>query len=136
MTSSEMHFGPSWMHKPAAAGSRRSAKASTAAAASPAATADPSHPTYSAITRDQHTSPQPSAPSADDALLDPTKPFKYSKEFMLAQWDEGNLRERPLPIEFERWGVVFREEGGEPVSSKALTETEKKVSLGLFLMHE
>jgi hypothetical protein len=48
---------------------------------------------------------------------------------MLGMWDDAVQRERELPIEFERWDVVFREETDGPVGLKPLSEAEKKASL-------
>jgi hypothetical protein len=121
----EMQFGPSWL-KPTSR--QKSAKT----AQQPPAPAEPSPISYSAITRDHPTpmSPESADPNGGslDHIVDPSKPFRYSKEYMLGLYDEHKQKGRELPFDFERWGVVFREEGGNPISLSPLTEMEKKVS--------
>lgn len=125
----EMQFGPSWLK---ASSRPKSSKTSAAAAQQAAAApAEPSAISYSAITRDH---PTPLSPESGDGygggldhIVDPSKPFRYSKEYMLGLYDEDKQKARELPFEFERWGVVFREEGGNPISLNPLTEMEKKL---------
>jgi hypothetical protein len=128
MTSSDMHFGPSWMQNASRSTTKRSQNHQPAVAASPAAAAaEPTHPSYSSIAL------PPAPPSNVNASSlgyeNASKPFKYSKEYMLGMWDDAVQRERELPIEFERWDVVFREETDGPVGLKPLSEAEKKASL-------
>jgi len=142
-----MQFGPSWL-KPTTR--TKSSKTST-----PIEDHTNNHAvapiSYSAITRDHPTTPlSPGGHGHDggangegyggggpalDHIVDPSKPFRYTKEYMLGLYDEEKQKGRELPFEFERWGVVFREEGGNPVSLAPLTDMEKKVSLkpSLFL---
>jgi len=149
-SSTEMQFGPSWLKpttrtKPSKTSTPVEDNNNHAAAPTPTAIS------YSSITRDHPTTPlSPGGHGHDggangeggagggggpalDHIVDPSKPFRYTKEYMLGLYDEEKQKGRELPFEFERWGVVFREEGGNPVSLAPLTDMEKKVSLQLPL---
>lgn len=116
--STEIHFGPSWMLN----SNRRSALKSQS---STPATEDQS--SYSSIIRDPlaASDAQHANGSETSSYDQSTKPFRYSKEFMLGLWD-GEKAEG-LVTEFERYVVVFQEEAGRPVAFSELSEKEKKV---------
>lgn len=70
------------------------------------------------------------APQTPQATIDVDNPFKYSKEDMVRIYKEGGGR-GGLGLEVERWECV-REVSYEPVSTKPMTEAEKKVCLFAF----
>ncbi|KAL7410180.1 hypothetical protein BDY24DRAFT_418298 [Mrakia frigida] len=138
-SSTEMQFGPSWL-KPTTR--TKSSKTSTPLEENNnnnSSNAAPAAISYSSITRDHPTPLSPGSGGHEgggangeggpplDHIVDPSKPFRYTKEYMLGLYDEEKQKGRELPFEFERWGVVFREEGGNPVSLAPLTDMEKKL---------
>ena len=111
MTTTTMHFGPEWMRTKGTA--RPAPEPPLPAATTPAGTS-----TYSALVTPTSNPP----PQRQDA----SNPFRYSKEEMLRIYKEGGGR-GGLGLEVERWEGIVREVGCEPVGSKEMSESEKKV---------
>ncbi|CED85002.1 GYF domain containing proteins [Phaffia rhodozyma] len=137
--STEIHFGPSWM--------LNSNRKSTLKSQPPTPAMDdhpqlPSVPSYSSIIREpvstsaSHTSQsqqqqQQQAASASEVSLhhveDPARPFRYTRDFILGLWDGPKVQEANLPIEFERYDVVFQEEAVRPIAFAETTDKERKL---------
>lgn len=127
MTTTTMHFGPEWMRAKQPASTRSHVAPSPPPTASSggahsagnsASIAPPGASSYSALV----TPPAPPAHPEKDMA----QPFKYSRDEMLQIWKDGGGRGN-LPIEVERWEGVVREEPGEPVCLRELSDVEKKV---------
>jgi len=110
-----MHFGPEWMR------TKNQSVPRSLQPSPPPATALPQAPstvaTYSALV-----SVTPVAPEK----LDESHPFRYSKEELLAIYQEGGGK-GGLGLEVDRWDGVVRELAAEPVTLREMTDAEKKV---------
>jgi hypothetical protein len=58
--------------------------------------------------------------------FDPTKPFVYSRAFLLSLYDEDKARKRPIELAVDELGT--REVGGKPWALSDWREGEKEVS--------
>ena len=67
----------------------------------------------------------PVAPTSQ-GKRDVSRPFSYSREEMLRVWKDG-AGSSALPIEVERWEGIVKEEAGEPVCLRELSDVEKQV---------
>lgn len=121
-----MHFGPSWMQNSSRAKSysKQAAPASTSDDAN-GATPHPSALSYSSVIRDQAALANGPPVQEQPGFADAAHPFRYSKGYMLGLWSDN--KDRELPIEFERWEVIFRPDGGMPAGLKDMDEVEKRV---------
>lgn len=132
----EMHFGPSWMQNSSRARSfTKAAGGANAPASEDATPSSQGQVSYSSVIRDVNGMPNGQAvPDQQPEFADAAHPFRYSKEYMLGLWQEN--KDRELPIEFERWEVIFRPEAGMPSGLKDLDEVERRVRFhsALFLL--
>lgn len=71
-------------------------------------------------------SPAPPSPSTQEPL-DPSKPFVYSREFLLSLYDGEKSSRRP--IELARHDIGTRDTGSKPWGLTEWREGEKEVSL-------
>lgn len=153
-----MHFAPQWvkpMKTAAALNSGDAAPQSTRQThqstpshpfpalnpgrASPSIVPAPSNPamSYSKITNAQ--SPQsPSFPADNAAQAQEqngnTRPFRYSRDFIIGLWDEVKVKEVPIELAelMEHGGVLVSKEVVKPIGMRDLSEVEKKVRLLFF----
>jgi PERQ amino acid-rich with GYF domain-containing protein len=114
MSTATMHFGPEWMRTRNQPLSRSQLESSPPLNALPHATSTLA--TYSALV-----SVTPVAPEK----VDESHPFRYSKEELLAIYQEGG--KGGLGLEVDRWEGVVREVAVEPVTLREMTDAEKKV---------
>lgn len=123
----EMHFGPSWMQNSSRARSfTKAAGGANAPASEDATPSSQGQVSYSSVIRDVNGMPNGQAVlDQQPEFADAAHPFRYSKEYMLGLWQEN--KDRELPIEFERWEVIFRPEAGMPSGLKDLDEVERRV---------
>lgn len=105
-----MHFGPEWMRTKSHQLSRSQTEPSPQV---PSALA-----TYSALVS--------AAPLVASEQLDESHPFRYSKQELLAIYQEGGGK-GGLGLEVDRWEGVVREATLEPVTLREMTDVEKKV---------
>lgn len=127
----EMHFGPSWMQNSSRAKSYSKQTAPASAGGDDASNGAAPHPSalsYSSVIREQAALANGLPVQDQPGFADAAHPFRYSKEYMLGLWSDN--KDRELPIEFERWEVIFRPDGGMPAGLKDMDEVEKRVCSG------
>lgn len=158
-----MHFAPQWVKpiKPTGLGSANnttpssdvppplSAKSTTTASSHPFPALNPgrssspstlpSNPalSYSRITNASQSPQSPSFPS--DGGFSPYEngnghPFRYSRDQILALWDEEKVKEVPIELAelMEHGGVLVSREAVKPIGLRELSDVEKKVSQSSF----
>lgn len=72
-------------------------------------------------------------PVASSDKIDKTHPFRYSKDDLLAIYQDGG--KGGLGIEVERWEGVVREMASDPVALREISEAEKKVCSHFLYVH-
>jgi hypothetical protein len=114
MSTATMHFGPEWMRTKNQPHARSQQPSPPPPNALPQA---PTLATYSALV---------SVIPVASEKLDESRPFRYSKEELLAIYQVGGGK-GGLGLEVDRWQGVVREVAAEPVTLREMNDAEKKV---------
>ncbi|KZP00736.1 hypothetical protein CALVIDRAFT_210404 [Calocera viscosa TUFC12733] len=149
MSTTALQFGPEWMRKAplstptstvppstlksdrpgvpstSPAASTGSPLPSTAAQAAALQETEARSSSYSSILSDFGQGPVTPVMGLEE---DGGRPFRYSKEQMVAVWRDGGGR-GDLPIDVERWEGVTQEEGREPEAVRDWNDEERRVRL-------
>jgi PERQ amino acid-rich with GYF domain-containing protein len=110
--------------------------------ASPVSTTGPGNLTPMSYSRATHAPQSPTVPTdgsyfpSDNNGASPNPhPFRYSREQIIAQFDEEKFKSTPIELVelLERGSVLVAPHVNRPIAMRELNETEKKVSGNLVL---